>query len=139
MEYSRGVPQTWVMQGWWLLAFILASMRLQTAVVMIENVRVPGLCLFSMRIRHPYLYLHVARLDVEQDGWQWDMVVFFVQFAMGTVVCILGLWVNEVPVLRIYERIKQKEPTGKAATTYSTFVPNNDERVRAFQAFLSKL
>lgn len=39
MEHSRGVPQTWVMQGWWLLAFILASVRLQSVVVLIENVQ----------------------------------------------------------------------------------------------------
>jgi hypothetical protein len=39
MEHSRGVPQTWVMRGWWLMAFVLASVRLQTAVVLIEHVR----------------------------------------------------------------------------------------------------
>jgi hypothetical protein len=38
MEHSRGVPQTWVMRGWWLMAFVLASVRLQTAVVLIEHV-----------------------------------------------------------------------------------------------------
>lgn len=99
MEHSRGVPQTWVMRGWWLMAFVLASVRLQTAVVLIEH-----------------------------NGWQWDFVVFFVQFAICGAVCILGLWFNDAPVLRIYERLKQQHPGGKAVATYSTFVPNQDDR-----------
>jgi hypothetical protein len=65
----------------------------------------------------------------EQNGWQWDFVVFFVQFAICGAVCILGLWFNDAPVLRIYERLKQQHPGGKAVATYSTFVPNQDDRV----------
>jgi uncharacterized membrane protein len=38
VEYSRGLPNTWVLRGWWLLAFIFGAVRLQTVVVLIEDV-----------------------------------------------------------------------------------------------------
>jgi hypothetical protein len=66
-----------------------------------------------------------------QNGWQWDFVVFFVQFVVCGAVCILGLWFNEAPVLRIYERLKQRRLSEKAVASYSTFVPNQTDRVRA--------
>jgi hypothetical protein len=39
VEYSHGLPNTWVLRGWWLLAFVLGAVRLQSVVVLIEDVR----------------------------------------------------------------------------------------------------
>lgn len=98
VEYSRGLPNNWVLRGWWLLAFIFGAVRLQTVVVLIEDY-----------------------------GWEWDYNVFFVDFGLYTVISILGLWFHEVPVTAQFERLSQDEAE-KLPLAYKSLLHKGEER-----------
>ncbi len=130
MEYSRGLPHSWVLRMWWLFAFMLASVRLQTVVVLIEHV--PNCPILSFA--YGYLSIHflinpnfVFIVRVHQHDMRWDFILFFCTYACYTIVTVLGLWWNEVPVLELFQKLK--EPSDNFKSTYSTFLPNYEERV----------
>ncbi len=58
---------------------------------------------------------------------RWDFILFFCTYACYTIVTVLGLWWNEVPVLELFQKLK--EPSDNFKSTYSTFLPNYEERV----------
>eukprot|EP01087_Luapelamoeba_hula_P012571 TRINITY_DN3508_c0_g1_i1.p1 TRINITY_DN3508_c0_g1~~TRINITY_DN3508_c0_g1_i1.p1 ORF type:complete len:1538 (+),score=302.45 TRINITY_DN3508_c0_g1_i1:61-4674(+) len=99
MEYHRGMPESWVQRSWWLIVYVVSSVKLQTVVTYMEY-----------------------------DVILWDDWLFFVQYILQAVIAILGLWFNLMPYSTISADEAAKFSAKAKTASYGALTSSSTEK-----------